>query len=104
LKNLKSKISAFLNSEEGRVGVKTPLTAGVAAGGLMFLQTMISTPVAHADGYDTCSDDTDCDDGYECEERGFPVITCCTLTYTCGTVTYAPYWSVEYHKVCVLEN
>ena len=32
MKNLKSKIRDFLASEEGRVGVKTPLALGVAAG------------------------------------------------------------------------
>ena len=99
MKNLKSKVRVFLNSEEGRVGVKTPLTAGVAAGGIIFLQTMISTPVAQA--YDLCSSDADCDTGYECEDRAFPVVTCCTATYSAGTVTYAPYWSIKWLEVCV---
>jgi len=48
MKNLKSKIRDFLNSEEGRVGVKAPLALGVAAGGLMFAQAMVTTPEAVA--------------------------------------------------------
>ena len=73
MKNLKSKIRDFLNSEEGRVGVKTPLALGVAAGGLMLAQTVVQTPLAHADRWDLCDTDADCDEeaGESCED--YPV-------------------------------
>ena len=51
MKNLKSKIRDFLNSEEGRVGVKTPLALGVTTGGLMLAQTIISTPADYSRHY-----------------------------------------------------
>ena len=76
MKSLKSKIRDFLNSEEGAVGVKTPLALGVAAGGLMLAQTIVSTSPAQADGYDSCSSDDDCGPGKsgdECVEKGFKV-------------------------------
>ncbi len=55
MKNLKSKIRDFLDSEEGRVGVKTPLALGVAAGGLMLAQAFVVTPNA-----DACTNQHDC--------------------------------------------
>ena len=57
MKDLKSKIQDFLNSEEGRVGVKSPLALGVAAGGLMLAQAMVATPEAAAQG---CTVHDDC--------------------------------------------
>jgi len=64
MKNLKSKIRDFLNSEEGRVGVKSPLALGVAAGGLMFAQAMVTTPEAVAQG---CTVNADCPGDQQCE-------------------------------------
>ena len=77
MKNLKSKIQDFLNSEEGRVGVKSPLALGVAAGGLMLAQATVSTLPAKADGFDHCTSDADCGpgkSGNECVEQLFRVI------------------------------
>jgi len=70
MKNLKSKISDFLASEEGRVGVKTPLALGVAASGLMLAQAMITTPEAAAQG---CTVHADCPGDQECEIQCVPV-------------------------------
>ena len=39
-KNLRSKISEFINSEEGKVGVKTSLTFGLVGVGLLLMQTI----------------------------------------------------------------
>ncbi len=61
MKNLKSKIRDFLDSEEGRVGVKTPLAIGVAAGGLMLAQAFVVTPDA-----DACVNNADCDGDQQC--------------------------------------
>lgn len=64
MKNLKFRIQDFLASEEGRVGVKTPLVLGVAAGGLMLAQAMITTPEAAAQG---CTVNADCPGDQQCE-------------------------------------
>ena len=64
MKNLKSKIRDFLNSEEGRVGVKTPLALGVTTGGLMLAQTIVSTPV---DAHQECIDNDNCGNNERCE-------------------------------------
>ena len=45
--NIRSKISKFLKSEEGRVGAKSPLTLGVASASLLLAQAMV-TPSAQA--------------------------------------------------------
>lgn len=73
MKNLKSKIRDFLNSEEGRVGVKTPLALGVTTGGLMLAQAIISTPV-NAD--QVCIDNDNCGDNERCESvsHGFKIL------------------------------
>ncbi len=39
-KNLRDKFRDFLASEEGRVGVKAPIAAGIASGSLLLAQTM----------------------------------------------------------------
>ena len=65
MKNLKSKIQDFLNSEDGRVGVKAPLTLGIAAGSLMLAQAMIIAPEAAAQG---CTFNGDCPAGMVCQE------------------------------------
>lgn len=46
-KNIRSKISDFLTSEEGHVGVKPPLVFGAASAGLLLAQTTV-TPSAQA--------------------------------------------------------
>ena len=87
MKNLKTKIRDFLNSEEGRVGIKAPLALGVAAGGLMLAQA-VTVPKAYA--VDTCSSDADCGPGEECKYVCFHVYNHELKTFEC-----------EYHHVCV---
>ena len=45
--NIRSKISNFLKSEEGRVGAKSPLALGVASASVLLAQAMV-TPSAQA--------------------------------------------------------
>ena len=54
--NLRGKIREFVQSEEGKVGVKSPLTLGIATGGILVAQAIIGTS-AHAW---QCEDDDDC--------------------------------------------
>ncbi len=56
-KNLRGKIREFVQSEEGKVGVKSPLTLGVAAGSLLLAHAIIGTPQAEAW---MCQEDKDC--------------------------------------------
>lgn len=58
------KIKHFLRSEEGHVGLKTPLVLGVASGSLLAAQAVLS-PSAHASS--ECSSDSDCGTGKACE-------------------------------------
>ena len=48
--NLRGKIREFIASEEGRVGVKGPLTLGVATGSILLAQAIVGTPKAEACG------------------------------------------------------
>ena len=43
--NVRSKISGFLKSEEGRVGVKSPLTLGIASASVMLVHAMVTPSV-----------------------------------------------------------
>ena len=50
--NIRSKISQFLKSEEGRVGVKSPLALGVASASVLLAQAMVTPSAqAHMDVY-----------------------------------------------------
>ena len=46
-KNIRSRISDFLTSEEGRVGVKPPLALGAASASVLLAHAMV-TPSAQA--------------------------------------------------------
>ena len=87
MKNIKSKIRHFLVSEEGRVGVKTPLALGVAAGGLMLAQAFVVTPSA-----DACNDNADCAGNEQCVSvclewvLGDGFVTCCVQGMACEEV------------------
>ena len=63
-RNLRHKIRDFLNSEEGRVGVRTPLGLGVATGGLLLAQAMVTPPEAVAQG---CTVNADCPGDQQCK-------------------------------------
>ena len=62
-KNLRSKIMEFINSEEGKVGVKTSLTFGLVGVGLLLMQTIFPS-AANAQfkclSNDNCTDDEVC--------------------------------------------
>ena len=64
--NIRGKISQFLKSEEGRVGVKSPLALGVASVSVLLAQGMI-TPTAQAH--------MECLPG-ECDEGEYCAIWC----------------------------
>lgn len=57
-KKLRNKIRTFLESENGKVGIKSPLTLSIASSGLLLAQ-MILTP--HADAGYECWSHADCD-------------------------------------------
>ena len=62
--NIRSKISDFLKSEEGRVGAKSPLALGVASASVLLAQMMVA-PSAQAHwecipGTDDCTEDEYC--------------------------------------------
>ena len=64
-KNLRGKIREYIASEDGKVGVKSPLTLGVAAGGLLLAHTIIGTPKAEA-GWCDPREAKPCPDNYTC--------------------------------------
>ena len=69
--NLRGKIRDFAKSEEGKVGVKSPLTLGVATGGILLAQVIVGTPQAEAQ--DDCFFDADCHiEHHECHDADPP--------------------------------
>ena len=61
--NLRDRFRDFLASEEGRVGVKTPLALGVATGSVLLAQAILpSVTEAHME----CQNDGDCSPGEIC--------------------------------------
>ena len=62
--NLRGKIRDFVHSEEGKVGIKSPLTLGIATGGVMLAQAIIGTP--HAAAWQ-CDDNHPCPEGQVCD-------------------------------------
>ena len=70
-KNIRSKINRFLESEDGRVSTKAPLTLGVTTGSLLLAQTILPnvSQALHIDFSGvTCDDDLDCTTGEVCEK------------------------------------
>ena len=61
--NLRNKIRDFVQSEEGQVGVKSPLTLGIATGSIFVAQAIVGTTPAMA-----CLGDTDCGVGEVCAD------------------------------------
>ena len=55
--NLRGKIRDFMRSEEGKVGIKSPLTLGIATGSVLLAQAIIGTPDAAAG---LCDEPDDC--------------------------------------------
>lgn len=62
-KKIRSKISSFLTSEEGHVGVKSPLALGAASASLLLAHAMVS-PSAQA--HFECYSNDDCSEGEGC--------------------------------------
>jgi len=56
--NLRGKIREFIASEEGKVGVKAPLTLGVATGSVLLANAIVGTTPAEAGA--PCDDHDDC--------------------------------------------
>jgi len=65
---LRGKIKQFLTSEEGRVGLKTPLVLGIASGSVLLAQALLP-PSAHSydSGRNECDSDFDCNLWESCE-------------------------------------
>ena len=80
--NVRSKISGFLKSEEGRVGVKSPLTVGVASAGLLLAHAMVSPSVQ---AQMECYQDADCAEGENC-------------SFWCGQLSDGT--CIEWHSDC----
>ena len=64
--NIRSKISDFLKSEEGRVGAKSPLAFGVASASLLLAQAMVTSS---AQAHTECSSKGGCPEGKDCVYR-----------------------------------
>ena len=56
--NLRGKIREYIQSEEGKVSIKSPLSLGVAAGSLLLAHAIVGTPQAEA-GW--CHSQSECD-------------------------------------------
>lgn len=83
-KNLRGKIREYIQSEEGKVGVKSPLTLGVAAGGLLLAHAMV-TSSAQADVECLPSDPWECEDHEVCAiwcEGEWSIGTCIGVIHT----------------------
>ena len=61
---IRGRVKHFLKSEDGRVGLKTPLALGITGGSMLLAQTVL-TPSAYAT--DECLTDAHCDDGEVCK-------------------------------------
>ncbi len=66
-KNLRGKIREYIQSEEGKVGVNSPLTLGIATGGILLAQTVIGPPPAEG-VMGSCFDHDECPPGYFCRD------------------------------------
>ena len=62
-KNLRGKIREFVQSEEGKVGVKSPLTLGAAVSSILLAQAIVGTAVeagGECTAHDQCAHDEVC--------------------------------------------
>lgn len=66
---LRGKIKQFLTSEEGRVGLKTPLVLGIASGSVLLAQALLPSSAHSYDaGKHECTYDIECNWWESCEE------------------------------------
>ena len=63
-KRLRDKFVEFINSEEGKEGVKTSLSLGLVGGGILLMQT---TFPATAEIHFECFDHSECAEDEVCE-------------------------------------
>ena len=63
--NLRGKIREFVQSEEGKVGIKSPLTLGAAVGSVLLAQAIVGTTPAHA--WQCTQGGNECDPGEICD-------------------------------------
>ena len=69
--SVRSRISQFLKSEDGRVGAKSPLALGVASASVLLAQAVVTSPVqAH--------------------------LTCTPYSDECGEGAYCAFWCDEW--------
>jgi len=66
-KNLRGKIREYIQSEDGRVGIKSPLALGAAVGSVLLAQAIIGTTPAHAWQCRAEFGNADCDPGEICD-------------------------------------
>lgn len=69
-KNIRTKISNFLTSEEGRVSTKAPLALGVATGSVLLAQAMVPSSAQAEIVWDIdiqCPNDAHCGPGRFCD-------------------------------------
>ena len=66
--SIRSRISDFLKSEDGRVGVKSPLALGVAGASVLLAQAIVTPP---AQAHLTCTPGSD-----ECGEDAYCMVWC----------------------------
>ena len=62
-KRLRERFVEFINSEEGKVGVKTSLSLGLVGGGVLLMQTVFP---AAAEEHFLCFSDDDCANDESC--------------------------------------
>ena len=65
-KNLRGKIREFVQSEDGKVGIKSPLTLGVATGGILLAQAIVGTLPAAAKSCTIGGDPNQCNPDQFC--------------------------------------
>lgn len=81
-KNIRSKISDFLTSEEGRVSTKAPLALGIATGSVLLAQAMLPSA---ANAHVTCTEHEECEAWEVCAkwcEGVWSVDTCIGVLHT----------------------
>ena len=66
-RNLRDKISEFIQSETGRASVKAPLAVGITSGSLLLASVTVG--VKSADAWQECFGDHECGDGRVCDEH-----------------------------------
>ena len=91
-KNIRSKISSFLTSEDGRVSTKAPLALGVVTGSVLLAQAMVPSPAQAEPVFDIrieCQADADCANDEIC-------------LFSFGIFDPGP--TIVHHQICVPDD